>query len=86
MKIRPGARTQKRIGFFVWFDNSNNLGSKSPVSRSHDSSGICNISRWWPTQIYLLCSPRKVGEDEPDFDEHIFQDGLVQPPTHFFSL
>ena len=30
---------------------------------------------------YCICSSRKLGEDEPHFDEHIFSNGLVQPPT-----
>ena len=32
------------------------------------------------TQIFLMINPN-FGEDEPIFYEHIFQRGLVQPPT-----
>ena len=31
----------------------------------------------------LLCSPRKIGEDEPILT-HIFSNGLVQPPTRLY--
>ena len=34
--------------------------------------------------IFFMFTP-KIGEDEPIFDDHIFSDGLVQPPTSLWS-
>ena len=33
------------------------------------------------SKIFWNFHPDLFGEDEPIFDEHIFQRGLVQPPT-----
>ena len=35
------------------------------------------------TQIFFEFSPRNFGEEKIQFAEHIFQKGLVQPPTSF---
>ena len=36
------------------------------------------------TQIFSIFTPN-LGEDGTHFDEHIFADGLVQPPTSFLE-
>ena len=41
-----------------------------------------NISRWWQLK-HFLCSP--LPGEMIQFDEHIFSDGLVQPPTRYFK-
>ena len=45
-----------------------------------------SVARWWQLKDFLEFSTSNVGEDEPIFDEHIFSNGLVQPPTRTVSI
>ena len=56
------------------------LGSKMAGCNAHGDVLLLLGPRWWQLKYFLEFSPRNLGK-VIQFDDHIFYDGLVQPPT-----